>query len=71
MPGYSISLCSGHHPKTEAAWRHAIANGKMGRVLDALNYLQSAPFVINEPVLLFQRNEGREPIQKPARKDMW
>ena len=71
VPGYSISLCSGHHPKTEAAWRHAIANGKMGRVLDALNYLQSAPFVINEPVLLFQRNEGREPIQKPARKDMW
>jgi Autographiviridae RNA polymerase len=71
VPGYSISLVSGHHPKTEAAWRHAIARGKMDRVLAALNYLQSIPFVINEPVLAFMRSERRPPVQKPARGDMW
>jgi DNA-directed RNA polymerase len=70
VPGYSISLCSGHHPKTEAAWRHAIAHGKMDRVLAALNYLQSIPFVINEPVLAFMRSERRPPVQKPARDEM-
>lgn len=71
VPGYSISLVSGRHPKTEAAWRHAIAHGKMDRVLAALNYLQSIPFVINEPVLAFMRSERRPPVQKPARGDMW
>jgi DNA-directed RNA polymerase len=71
VPGYSISLCSGHHPKTEAAWRHAIAHGKMRRVLDALNYIQSIPYVINEPVLAFMRSERRRPVQRPDRKDMW
>jgi len=71
VSGYSISLCSGHHPKTEAAWRHAIAHGKMDRVLAALNYLQSIPFVINEPVLAFMRSERRPAVQKPARDDMW
>ena len=71
VPGYSISLVSGHHPKTEAAWRHAIAHGKMDRVLAALNYLQSIPFVINELVLAFMRSERRPPVQKPARGEMW
>src|SRR6516225_691404 len=71
VPGYSISLCSGHHPKTEAAWRHAIAHSKMRRVLDALNYIQSIPYVINGPVLAFQRRESRPPVQRPDRKDMW
>ena len=71
VPGYAISLCSGHHPKTEAAWRKGIADGKMGRVLDALNYIQSIPYIINAPVLAFQRSERREPVQRPDRNDMW
>jgi DNA-directed RNA polymerase len=71
VPGYSISLVSGHHPRTEEAWRHAIARGKMDRVLAALNYLQSIPFLINAPLLAFMRSERRPPVQKPPRSDMW
>jgi DNA-directed RNA polymerase len=72
VPGnYSISLVSGHHPRTERAWRHAIARGKMDRVLAALNYLQSIPFLINAPLLAFMRSERRPPVQKLPRSDMW
>jgi DNA-directed RNA polymerase len=75
VPGYSISLISGHHRKTEAAWLNAIGKDKTGngmrRVLTALNYLQSIPFVINAPLLAFMRSERRSPVQKPARGDMW
>jgi len=42
------SLISGHHRKAEAVVRKAIADGKMRRPLNALNYLQSPAYIINE-----------------------
>jgi DNA-directed RNA polymerase len=51
-----------NHPEIEAAVQAAIDAGKMQRVLDAVNTLQSVPWSINRPVLEFikrfeQRND--------------
>jgi DNA-directed RNA polymerase len=62
-----VSLISGHyHCKAEDAVRGAIGRGRMDRVLDALNYLQSIPFVINEPVLKFMQRIRPQVPPKPA-----
>jgi len=51
-----------HHPATERLWRNEIKSGRMGKPLLALNYLQSIPWIINEPVLAFMHHRG---LQSP------
>jgi len=53
------SLISGHHRKAEAVVRKAIADGKMRRPLNALNYLQSPAYIINERLLAFMKRVRR------------
>jgi hypothetical protein len=46
-----VQLVSSNHPSTENIIRHAIANGRMQPVLDAINFLQDVPLAINRPIL--------------------
>ena len=56
------------HPSVERIWRKAISgNGQMRDVLDALNYLQSVPFVINQPILDLLNREP--PLTVPDEPD--
>jgi DNA-directed RNA polymerase, mitochondrial len=50
------------HPSIEKAVRDAIREGRMKGVLDAVNSLQAAPFIINQPVLDFLRGDPGDPI---------
>lgn len=52
----NVPLIREHHPSTERAARKAIGDGKMDRLLDAINALQRVPFAINEHVLEFVRS---------------
>ena len=58
-PGHwaRVPLIREHHRSIEDAARKAISTGRMQPALDAINTLQSVPFIINEPVLdfLFRR----------------
>lgn len=52
--------------KAQRIWRKAIGMGRMKPVLDALNYLQSPGYIINEPVLEFMRRRGFD-VPQPKR----
>jgi DNA-directed RNA polymerase len=56
------------HRATERLWRKEINAGRMGRVLAALNYLQSPAWIINEPVLEFMRRRGFQ-LPQPKRSE--
>ena len=51
----NVPLIRDHHRSIEHAARKAIGDGRMNRLLDAINTLQQVPFAINEPVLEFVR----------------
>jgi DNA-directed RNA polymerase len=59
-----VSLIGGHRRHAENAVRKAIADGKMRRVLDAVNFLAQTAFRINKPVLAFMRAREEPQIQK-------
>src|SRR6516165_2999085 len=52
-----LSLIRGHRA-SQAAARKAISDGRMHKVLDALNALQATPFTINRPILDFVCRAG-------------
>jgi hypothetical protein len=54
-----VSLIRGHQA-SQAAARKAISDGRMRKVLDAINALQAVPFTINRPILDFVRRAGAE-----------
>ena len=64
-------LVAENHPSIERAVYDAIAEGKVQRVLDALNYLQGTPFGINRPVLDFMLRVPRPMVPKPAAYEPW
>src|SRR5262249_15756291 len=68
---WRVPLIAEHHPSIEAAVSDAITAGKMQRVLDALNYLQDTPWVINKPLLKFMQRKPRDPVAKPAAYEPW
>src|SRR5262245_35099350 len=56
-----VPLIREHHSSIERAVRKAIADGRMHRVVDAINALQAVPFTINLPVLDFMSRSNIEP----------
>ena len=68
---WRVPLVAEHHPSIEVAVSDAIASGRLRRVLDALNYLQDTPFVINRPLFEFMRRAPRAPVPKPATYEPW
>jgi hypothetical protein len=51
--------------------RKAIGTGKMRPVLDAVNYLQSTAYCINEPVLDLMRRLGPKRGLGPSELSVW
>ena len=64
-----VPLIRERHRTIEAAVRNAIGRRRMDQVLDAVNYLQSIPFVINKPVLDFMG--GDAPIVDQRELPRW
>jgi hypothetical protein len=76
-PGHwAQPLLVNNHPSIERIWHKAISDGRMRAVLDALNYLQSVPFTINQPILDLLNREPPEPVPDEPdpylpRGEMW
>jgi DNA-directed RNA polymerase len=67
----SVPLVRSLNPSTEAVMRKAIGTGKMRPVLDAVNYLQSTAYCINEPVLDLMRRLGPKRGLGPSELSVW
>ena len=61
-----VCLVGDRSSSIENAVRKAIGVGGMDDVLGAINYLQSVPFIINEPVLKFLLRNNDEPVINPS-----
>jgi hypothetical protein len=60
-----LCLVGDRSASIENAARKAIGTGKMQPVLDAVNYQQSMPFIINKPVLAFLLRSNEAPVINP------
>jgi hypothetical protein len=65
-----VALIRGHRA-SQAAARKAISDGRMQKVLDAINALQAVPFTINRPILDFLCRAGPKPELSDGELKVW